>query len=82
MLSSHWAQKLDKDQQLIGEALAAAGWEAAEDGGEADLEKRLRMEPRLLSREAGGPAAAVGAQEAADPGRSSWPGCCRGSRRG
>ena len=53
VLSSHWVQKLDKDQQLIEKR-----WQHLEGKlpkmEKPTWEKRLRMEPRLLSRKLAG----------------------------
>nr|XP_042106364.1 DNA-directed RNA polymerase, mitochondrial isoform X3 [Ovis aries] len=54
MLSSHWAQKLDKDQQLIGKRWQQLDGKLPKMVEKPTWEKRLRMEPRLLSRKLAG----------------------------
>ncbi|XP_068836753.1 DNA-directed RNA polymerase, mitochondrial isoform X11 [Capricornis sumatraensis] len=54
MLSSRWAQKLDKDQQLIEKRWQQLDGKLPKMVEKPAWEKRLRMEPRLLSRKLAG----------------------------
>uniref|UniRef100_A0A8C0A6B2 DNA-directed RNA polymerase n=1 Tax=Bos mutus grunniens TaxID=30521 RepID=A0A8C0A6B2_BOSMU len=54
VLSSHWVQKLDKDQQLIEKRLQQLEGKLPKIVEKSTWEKRLRMEPRLLSRKLAG----------------------------
>ncbi|OWK11620.1 POLRMT [Cervus elaphus hippelaphus] len=53
-LSSHWVQKLDKDQQLIEKCWQQPEGKQPKTVEKPTWEKRLRMEPRLLSRKLAG----------------------------
>ncbi|XP_070321347.1 DNA-directed RNA polymerase, mitochondrial isoform X3 [Odocoileus virginianus] len=53
-LSSHWVQKLDKDQQLTEKRWQQPEGKQPKTVEKPIWEKRLRMEPRLLSRKLAG----------------------------